>query len=60
MEYFSHSIPAGWKDGKVLGESLVRHSVLALATVTPLGVYLVGDIAVDASWSSLEGLLGGL
>jgi hypothetical protein len=58
VEYSSISIPAGWKDGKASDESLVQHSMLAPATVTPSCViYHVGGVAVDVSWPSLEGLL---
>jgi hypothetical protein len=56
--YSSHSILAGWKDGKASDESFLWHSMSVLATATPSGViYLVGGIAVDASCPSLEGLL---
>jgi hypothetical protein len=61
VEFSLHSIPTGWKDGEALGESLVQHSVPALAMTTlECVIYLVGGVVVDASWSSSEGLLGGL
>jgi hypothetical protein len=50
QSFSSHPIPADWKDGEALGESLAWHSVPAPATATPEGVvYLVGGVVVYAS-----------